>query len=953
MAIFQSPKSGLWLSPNPFSVAPPGSLAQADNVYFSARDVLSTRRGNSPMANSTFGSDGAFAKSLGYYGTDNLMLNYDDGTGTGGDPGNSIVSVNLDNGGFVNFSGTFSVPNYADGSTGNRMRFVNAVKSVFFNTDAGLFDYDGIGQPYLAGNPQGLMMTTAFLSNTLVTAGWQAANTQVAYRYTVCSKDAFGRFIEGPPSGRLIQNNSIYTSAGAMTRTTTTVTVITTGHQPHGLLSGDVVSLELSPSEGGSFSAGSVTVIGVANAYTFSFTQGSGATANTLPARFNATRESKLRIYFPTAPADISVTTNNFIRLYRSEQTPAIALTNPLTTPISPDDELFLVFESPFLTSTDISNGFIDHIDETPESFIALNATPLYTNPNTGDGSLAANFQPPVSIDVTYWNDQMWFANTYNKHQLTLTLVGVGSGTGLQNGDTVTIAGTTYTATTLDANPAPPSFYAQTNFDPGYNIAVTAQSLVQCINRDAQQDIFAYYISSDVGAPGAILLVARHFGDGRVFDAFSSRGTAFNPVLPSIVSPPYDVESSENEHQARIYYSKSAQPEAVPLTNYIQVDVDNHEIQRIFPLQFQLLIFKTDGIYYIQVNNGAYQLLKLSNHKLIAPDSVVLLNNYVYCFTNQGLIWIPASSNPSPLSEPIDTALEELTGSGSISSLRQQTFGLAYESERQYLLWTIEPTLDSGGNPTFTTDNEQAFVYSQKSNGFTRYTFGVQAGAVDPNTNSLVLAYNGENQLRRESKNFNKFDYADNVVSTLVKSANPLTITTTEVIYAGDVISYNGGSWVIATSTSDGAGGYILTTLGDSSSIAFGVTVSIYSGIATNVTYNKVTDVNPAATHNFSQVSYLFKNNSVYDTFASFASEISPAPISQDMFGGGWGAFNWGEVPWGSPIGEIYRINPLPKDVNMAAQLTVAFTTSQAWASFDHLGISLEERKESSTNYGN
>jgi len=96
---------------------------------------------------------------------------------------------------------------------------------------------------------------------------------------------------------------------------------------------------------------------------------------------------------------------------------------------------------------------------------------------------------------------------------------------------------------------------------------------------------------------------------------------------------------SQNEvKKHRIYYSKYQQPEAVPILNYLDIGAADKEILRIFPLKNSLLVFKEDGLYRIS-GEGIPFVVDLfdSSCLLIAPDSVAVSNNFVYCWTKQGI----------------------------------------------------------------------------------------------------------------------------------------------------------------------------------------------------------------------------------------------------------------------------------------------------------------------------
>ena len=116
----------------------------------------------------------------------------------------------------------------------------------------------------------------------------------------------------------------------------------------------------------------------------------------------------------------IGVTVNHFYQIYRSAVKEAGALS---LDEVDPGDELNLVIED-FPTATDISNGYVDVSDITPDDFRSGGAF-LYTNPVSGDGILQANEQPPLCKDIALFKGSTYYANTTTLHRQTIGLLSV------------------------------------------------------------------------------------------------------------------------------------------------------------------------------------------------------------------------------------------------------------------------------------------------------------------------------------------------------------------------------------------------------------------------------------------------------------------------------------------------------------------------------------------------
>ncbi len=974
---------------------PKGSLRVADNVYFSAPGVIEPRRGFDELSDSEFGDADSVADAIAFYGSLTLLA-YDF----------TRIAIRPSTGGFFNWGETFT-PNGA-----NRMRFEPAARSIFFNPASGIHVFDGeegfstgvctdaslraldysggagdllgsseivgdtsgaagtvgivpisttagtlffslvtggpfqdgegltgdagwtadaesvdypalvitgaatefipgrhiggetsgasgvivmrqtsggdtlIGlstvvgtfqaeniavgtstlEPLMAGCPQGLNVVAINRSGD----GWQDPDTAVAYRFTICRKDAFGRIIEGPPSGRTTLRNLITIPVGLLERDTNTVDAYSTP-DPSYLVTGDVVTLR--PGEA-NFAAGAKTLTDVPAPDQAQYSEMGPDALNTVVEYLDITRSATLTLYLPD-----DVTQENFIRVYRSEMT--------VTATDVPSDELFQCYESAFLSEAQVTTGVLTFDDVTPEAVLEV---PLYTNPNTGDGSLAANFRPPSAEDIVYWQNQMWFLNTTEKHSAQLAMLGVGSPDGIQVGDKLVfvpaggvlgVDDITFTGIN-PGTPAPGQFQVFLFGDPGYNIQRTAQSLAQAINDSTEDGCpYACYVSSETGQPGKLLLQARDIGDADGFSVYSSRATPWAPQLPSNTVPLWPaLVSTNNRHAARLFHSKPGQPEAVPLLSYEQIDADNNEGLRLAPLNYRLIVFKTDGIYFVPTGGG---FQKLSDYVLIAPDSVQRLGDSVFFLSDQGLAVVD-DAGVRLIDVAISSTLSALNASVSIDDLRERSVGIAYRSMEQYLLWTIEKDeLDE-----FSDDTEQAFVFSRKANGFTRYTFGIRCGVVDKASDKLFVCPTDDNRIWVERKSLTPTDFYD---------------------------------------------------VGE-------------TAIETSIIFNDFTDEQPAAMKLGQQCSFLFKENSVSQLIASFASEVHPTRVEVELNTSGWGGFSWGEEPWGGWVRTIRRVQPLPMAVANCCQLSVGLSASIAGVSFQFLGVDLQSKPDSTVNRG-
>lgn len=160
---------------------------------------------------------------------------------------------------------------------------------------------------------------------------------------------------------------------------------------------------------------------------------------------FTLTERADVKIEI-TIPSNID--DQYFVQVYRTRiftATDIQTLGGLGGTPVIPDDEMRLVFES-FPTSSEISAGSMEFLDSYPEDLVQNN-TNLYTNPETGEGLINANEPPPFANDINRFKNVTFYANTRTKHRIpSFQLLGLSD---ITSGDKITISNedfsTTYT----------------------------------------------------------------------------------------------------------------------------------------------------------------------------------------------------------------------------------------------------------------------------------------------------------------------------------------------------------------------------------------------------------------------------------------------------------------------------------------------------------------------------
>lgn len=413
--------------------AGPGSLTEALNCFITSRDTLSTRRGQETQiwfqgglsnANGYIDGDSTDAasnraKELYQWGTA-LFCNY---TGSGGyklasfsafatSPVRALV-------------GSYTPPN----PTRLRMKFAQLAQSLYWTTDAGLYALDVVGGTARAAGLRRQIIdgldadstSTRLTGNVSATGSWFAKNQTVAGRAVLGFVDTNNVVHESAASQRVIvvNPNDVTVAIGGLVRNTNVVTATVAAHK---FRVGDKLNLTLTGGDVGNFD----TTDNVVTAVTSTTIKWAETAANYVNVA-DVTITSGTKSIQWTVELTADATAGRFIRIYRTDEAAGEA--------VDPGDECFLAYER-VITSTDVSNGYIQITDTTPADFLG---DPLDSNANSGEGLLGVNERPPLCDDLCAWDGRLWGGKTTDLHRLSMRLLGTGSPNSLQNGDYIAL----------------------------------------------------------------------------------------------------------------------------------------------------------------------------------------------------------------------------------------------------------------------------------------------------------------------------------------------------------------------------------------------------------------------------------------------------------------------------------------------------------------------------------
>ena len=399
----------------------------------------------------------------------------------------------------------------------------------------------------------------------------------------------------------------------------------------------------------------------------------------------------------------VSCPPDAFLQIYRSQSVPS---------GVTPSDEMYLVQETtpgffvvPSTWGYNTSNSLgtiLKYQDVSPDATIYI---PLYTNAGLGNGIQSSNSPAPVSNVMFSFGNRVYYGDTSSQQSLLILMAGLSTTSGLQAGDTITIAGQTYLATV--ATTAGNQFAVTTASNPSVNIRLTSIALVAAINFTNQQTlgalpqdqrVFAQYISLGNGDEGQILIRRLTPGaPGFTVQTSATRGWAQNYTTP--------VPSSASPSPGGLYWSKLNQPPHVPIANNVVLGSPSAHVLAGVALRDYAIIFKEDGAWTVQetASGPAFAPLDSTIH-VEAPRTCVAVQNTCFALTSKGVLAVGQYGTEN-ISVPIQREIQGYLTS-SATTIFQNAFAISYESEAEYWLF-----LPAAGSPV----SYQIKVYNLKT----------------------------------------------------------------------------------------------------------------------------------------------------------------------------------------------------------------------------------------------
>lgn len=927
----QVQNKGLYTLPNEFSKdTPPGAMVRADNVVITKNNIVEPRRGlNDVYAHST-GTD----RNEQLFVYNDVLLAH-----------TNTNKIRKYSGSWSEYSGDFSIADAAFG----RMKHAQAASNIYFATSEGVKKLDSLtGTISSSGVPKALDGTVELSGSN----GFITADNQVAWRIVWGIKDANNNLQLSSPSQRIILTNPATGVAQDASIVFTIPSGITTSHfyqlYRSPLSGGATISptdelqlvYESNPTSG-EITAKLITVVDIVPDAL------RGATLYTSPSQEGIAQSNDE----PPFAKDLAVFKNHMLYANtKSKQRKTVTLlaVGSGATQLQ-DGDTVDVGANQYTAKGNMTTNPTCATDTgwTKGTDWAHDSTDDEYDKTAGSATDLEEDISAVSGDTIH---VFFEVKNYAAGTLTVNVGGVDSGLSVTADGTynvkvdatgtgnlkfeadATFEGSITNLYAFKENLTSLFFSTYTNGTASQNVRDTATSLCRVINRNSTNTLYyAYYMSGVDDLPGEILIEARSISTAS-FALVSSRAECWNPELPTSGA---SVSSSNDDFKHYLYWSKTSEFEAVPLLNYQPVGDANSDILRVVPLRDAALIFKDDGVFRLTGEEPSSFLIEPidTTTKLLAPDTAQVLNNQVYCLTDQGVTAF-TDTGGSIMSRNIEDTLIEIQAL-SIANLKKYAFAVPYETDRHYILHLISTASD-----TYAT---QTYVYNFLTNAWTRWTLTKKCGIVNPADNLLYYGDADSEYISLERKAYTYKDHVDGELSKTVSAVDGTTLTLNSVsdITAGDLFYESATKYSTITNVD------LITlqiTVADDLSWAIG-SATILLSINCDIEYSPQAAQNAAVSKHWLECLVLFKNKFFYNAEIGFTSDISFKTEYVDVSGSIneslWGLFTWGGSPWGGFLLPTSIRTYVPLEKSRGSWLKVRVKIRSGYCQFGINGLNL------------
>ena len=378
-------------------------------------------------------------------------------------------------------------------------------------------------------------------------------------------------------------------------------------------------------------------------------------------------------------------------------------------------------------------------------------------------------------------------------------------------------------------------------------------------------------------------------------------------------------------------YSPTNIPEAFPLLNTQLAGSPQSSILRIIALRERLFVFDDiDGLYAISGTDPTSFGVSLIDPtvKLVGPNTAVALNNSIYALTQHGVVRISEFGGVEVISQPIERDIKSLMAAN-LAQVKAVSFGVAYESDHSYSLWTT--------SPSDTTKAAQWYQYNYLADTWTGpHTLSGAAALVDPANDILYLADTSLSTLRQEAKTLTYTDFYDNTVAVTISSSSGTSVVLSSAtgVNVGDLLLQGGLKSIVTAVNSN------TLTVFDSGLAWSNAGATVYNAFTSEVVYNPVPLGDYGSLWDVSRATWFFNPLALAQVQLGYATDL--ATSAENVTVNGTSAI--GAAGVALPVA-----TDIPQEKHLCTQFLPQVTVTQARGNWQLRGLALLIDKASDT----
>jgi hypothetical protein len=298
--------------------------------------------------------------------------------------------------------------------------------------------------------------------------------------------------------------------------------------------------------------------------------------------------------------------------------------------------------------------------------------------------------------------------------------------------------------------------------------------------------------------------------------------------------------------------------------------------------------------------------------------------------SDQGISAV-SDSGVSIVSRAIEDDIRDFLSTANYPNFETATFGVSYESEREYILFTVTEKAD--------TTATQAFVWNTFTRSWTKWVLTRVAGFVSPSDDKLYLA-GTDDFVRQERKAFDITDYADDSTDVTISTSSVFTVTLSDassVSVNQSLVQGTSIALITAISGND-------LTVNKQFNWTAGAAV-VNDPIAVKIKWLPQDAENPGIMKRWRELMLVFRVAKFANITAKFTTNYTKAIDTVTMESvdfGAWGSQAWDTFAWGGGDKSLQTIRTFfGKNTRLGIWTNIELTVTEANAQTSLAGVTL------------